>query len=598
LYVVELALGVASPRLFVYRQTGASNAALTVGTVFGSANDDQPHLDVDRFSTSGFLGHLYSPWLDFSQARERSTVAKSTNSGANLASVGAGDNASFPDRTTRMAIGPNGRAYIIYKTREGTAGAAPNFENAHFKVNRSDDGGVTWSAIGATGVSVHGVGTVQTFFTTSFGNPAKGKVARARSSDAWIAVDPADNDVYATYVSRDASGFGQIFVARSTNGGTSWNSTRVTDGTHHCAYPEIAVAANGAIGVLYIDFDDAGPATLFRHHFARSFNDGATWSDQILQSMDPGPLANASSGFLWGDYEGVTAMGSTFYGVFTGASIGRTTNQLDPIFFKETATASGASVIPDNVIVSFQATYSGKYVCAENAGAAPLVANRSQELSWEQFQIVDVGGGNVALRSLVNGKFVCAENAGASPLIADRSAIGTWEQFQLLDAGGGNVALRAIINGSYVSAGNAGDQLIANRTSIGTTEKFILNVSLRSFANGKFVCADNAGGSPLIANRTAIGTWEQFQFWNTTPGYFALKAKANGMYVCAENAGNSPLIANRGAIGTWEQFQWISGSGKISIKALVNGRFVCAENAGASPLIANRTAIGTWEQFY
>ena len=66
-------------------------------------------------------------------------------------------------------------------------------------------------------------------------------------------------------------------------------------------YPEIAVADNGVVGVLYIDYDDSGPATIFRHRFARSFNDGATWTDQILQSMDPGPIFNAVSGWLWGD---------------------------------------------------------------------------------------------------------------------------------------------------------------------------------------------------------------------------------------------------------------------------------------------------------
>jgi hypothetical protein len=54
--------------------------------------------------------------------------------------------------------------------------------------------------------------------------------------------------------------------------------------------------------------------------------------------MDPGPLANAASGFLWGDYEGITAQGNKFYGVFTGKSIGRTTQQLDPIFFTAPAT--------------------------------------------------------------------------------------------------------------------------------------------------------------------------------------------------------------------------------------------------------------------
>jgi hypothetical protein len=327
LHIVELGMGIAVPRCLVFRQTAGPDDALTTGALFG---DDQPHLEIDR-SGGGFADRLYAPWLDFAPANQRSTVVRSTNFGAGVANVAAGDNSSFPNRTTRIAVGADGRAYIIYKTREGGAGGG--FENAHFRVHRSDDGGVTWNANGASGVSVHGAGQVQTWFTSSWGNIAKGKVARARSSDAWIAVDPGDGDVYAAYVDRDASGFGQIYVARSTNGGASWTSTRATDGTHHSAFPEIAVTANGVVGVLYVDFDDSGPATIFRHRFAQSSDDGATWSDQNLQSMDPGPLANATSGFLWGDYEGLTAHGSTFYGVFTGASIGRGTPQLDPIFF-------------------------------------------------------------------------------------------------------------------------------------------------------------------------------------------------------------------------------------------------------------------------
>ncbi len=41
--------------------------------------------------------------------------------------------------------------------------------------------------------------------------------------------------------------------------------------------------------------------------------------------------------------------------------------------------------------------------------------------------------GTVSLRALVNGRYVAAENAGASPLIANRTAIGLWERFDLLD---------------------------------------------------------------------------------------------------------------------------------------------------------------------
>ncbi|OLC28331.1 MAG: hypothetical protein AUH31_09510 [Armatimonadetes bacterium 13_1_40CM_64_14] len=334
IYVAELAIGGSGYVDYVYRESTGPDAALSPGAGYG---DDQPHLGVDRSSASALQGRVYSPWLDFGQPRERSTDSWSSNQGVATNGVGVGNNALYPNRTTRVAIAPDGKVYIIYKTREGSTGAPPGFENVHFTVNRSDDGGVTWTGLGASGVSVHGTSQVQTYFTTSFGNSANGKVARARSSDAWIAVDSHDGDVYAAYVSQDASGFAQIYVARSTDQGATWSVTRVTDGSHNSAYPEIAVTRRGVVGVLYIDYDDAGSVTLFRHHLARSFHRGSAWTDRVLQTMNPGPIANAASGFLWGDYEGLTAAGNTFYGVFTGESMGRTVLQLDPIFFRQTS---------------------------------------------------------------------------------------------------------------------------------------------------------------------------------------------------------------------------------------------------------------------
>jgi hypothetical protein len=42
-----------------------------------------------------------------------------------------------------------------------------------------------------------------------------------------------------------------------------------------------------------------------------------------------------------------------------------------------------------------------------------------------------------------NGKFVCAENGGASPLVANRDVIGPWEQILLVEHGAGPEALQA-----------------------------------------------------------------------------------------------------------------------------------------------------------
>ncbi len=204
---------------FVYRQTGAFGTPLTFGAPYG---DDQPHLDVDRAAASSCFDWLYSPWLNtfnFSALTNRqSTVSISNTGGRTMTSVAVGDNSTFPNRTTRIALAPDGKAYIIYKTREGSVPvtlpgslAPSDFENAHFYVRRSDDCGRTWTANARTaaerrtGISVHGPAAVQTLFTNFFGNAARGKVGRARSSDAWIAVDPGDGDVYAAYISRDAS---------------------------------------------------------------------------------------------------------------------------------------------------------------------------------------------------------------------------------------------------------------------------------------------------------------------------------------------------------------------------------------------------------
>ncbi|HEX4460704.1 MAG TPA: GDSL-type esterase/lipase family protein [Polyangia bacterium] len=123
----------------------------------------------------------------------------------------------------------------------------------------------------------------------------------------------------------------------------------------------------------------------------------------------------------------------------------------------------------------------------------------------------------ISLRAHANGMYVTAENAGASSLIANRTAIGTWETFDELDQGNGNIALRAHANNLYVTAENDGkSSLIANRTAIGLWETFQLihngdgSITLRALDDNDYVTAENAGAAPLIANRTAIGAWEEF----------------------------------------------------------------------------------------
>ncbi|WP_173054043.1 alpha-mannosidase [Phytohabitans houttuyneae] len=156
-------------------------------------------------------------------------------------------------------------------------------------------------------------------------------------------------------------------------------------------------------------------------------------------------------------------------------------------------------------------TFNGAYGLT---GAAAETAYLDRTRYWADRFNPTPGESGTGLRAVANGRFV---TAGASPLVASATAFGTAERFDVVDAGGGQVALRARVNGRYVAAEDAGAApLIANRTAIGSWERFTMirnsdgTVSFRAAVNSRYVAAENAGAAPLVANRTTIGPWEKF----------------------------------------------------------------------------------------
>jgi hypothetical protein len=107
---------------------------------------------------------------------------------------------------------------------------------------------------------------------------------------------------------------------------------------------------------------------------------------------------------------------------------------------------------------------------AEFVGGSPLIANLAS--ASETYALVPAGTGTIGLQSVRTGKFVCAENAGAEALVADRDTLGAWETFTMIDNPDGTVSFKAV-NGRYVCAELAGAMpLIANRDAIGPWESF------------------------------------------------------------------------------------------------------------------------------
>jgi hypothetical protein len=198
------------------------------------------------------------------------------------------------------------------------------------------------------------------------------------------------------------------------------------------------------------------------------FNEG----NQIVKTAESQAFVPTNSGLLGLDEDG-TACSSDYYLRLTGDGGRMLKGQIALTATRPTQPVVSSGGGGTTGVISLRAHANGMYVCAENAGASALIANRTAIGSWETFDLLDAGNGNVALRSHANNMIVTAENAGASPLIANRTAVGLWETFQLIHNPDGSVSLNALVNNMYV-------------------------------------CAENAGASALIANRTAIGSWESY----------------------------------------------------------------------------------------
>jgi hypothetical protein len=112
-------------------------------------------------------------------------------------------------------------------------------------------------------------------------------------------------------------------------------------------------------------------------------------------------------------------------------------------------------------------TYHGKQLMAYPDGY--MIANSPNKLTWETFDIIELGGGKVALRSY-HGRLLSAQPDGQ--LVANRSSIFGWETFDLIPLGGNSYALRSY-HGKYVIA-FPGGELRADSPNLATWETFQL----------------------------------------------------------------------------------------------------------------------------
>ncbi|HSJ75936.1 MAG TPA: hypothetical protein VK899_07135, partial [Gemmatimonadales bacterium] len=148
---------------------------------------------------------------------------------------------------------------------------------------------------------------------------------RLGAGDLSIAVDPRNsNTVYIVYSDTPVNeNTHNLHLRRSLDGGQSWSMSDlllVTKGKN----PALAINSHGVVGFLY---QQVTASNRWETHFRRSPN-GSMWDDTILANVSAGIGAPGVQFQPYlGDYDFLTAVGKSFYGVFS------TANNPDPASF-------------------------------------------------------------------------------------------------------------------------------------------------------------------------------------------------------------------------------------------------------------------------
>ena len=337
-----------------------TNAGVTQRTnTVGIGNTDQPWLLVNRDPTMASQDNVYVAYDDFSISPRGMRVAVA--GGTNPPNFTIDNVAGFGPTGTinpghRLAIDPNsGAVYSLFQQLVQTN--IDGSRKINFMLNRSTDGGGTWTLNGST------TGILVTTTDSTQPTPKFGTVNALLGGVLHAAVNPTNGDLYYVYGTRDsATGNNRLAIRRLTPngaGGLTVGPEIFLTGQVQAALPSVAVNSAGIVGVFYYTFDGMSAGfPMFTAHFVISSDRGQTFpTDTVLETFLSSATDNANvRQRVLGDYHVVKALGNTFYGSFTGNGVpfGRTISNHDPIFYKITVappvvnvSVSGRVVTPD-----------------------------------------------------------------------------------------------------------------------------------------------------------------------------------------------------------------------------------------------------------
>ncbi|HVU70774.1 MAG TPA: hypothetical protein VHD63_26855 [Ktedonobacteraceae bacterium] len=232
--------------------------------------------------------------------------------------------------------------------------------------------------------------------------------------------------------------------------------------------------------------------------------------------------------------------------------------------------ASGA---PVGQTIWLQTTNNNNYVSTRTDQTnAPLQASITQVQAWEEYDVVDAGGGLIALRSHANNNYVSVRiDQTNAPLQATATQVQAWEEFTWLPQSNGTIALQAVANGKYVSArtDQTNTPLQASVTQIQQWEQFkwglVGGAATPNFGPNVFVFDPTMSSSTIQNTLTSIFNQQQTNQFGTNRYAFLFKPGSYhvdvnlGFYTQALGLGLLPdAVTINGAVHV--EADWMGGN--------------------------------------
>jgi hypothetical protein len=295
-----------SDQRIAYRKVGQTTWTKTI--LNAGSFPDRSMVVVDTTSTSPFLNSVYIGYDDNGSSNKAYIMYSRDGFSGWVRSPKINDSTALTIGVN-AAVAPDGTLYATWE----------DFAGKKIMVDRSIDGGVTWS----TDHVVHNYRlNTGTFFISIPPQPDRG-VLPMPFTDVAPSGTAFAGRLYVAYFDKaqDGGANTDVFVRHSDDGGLTWSAeAKVNDDTvdaYHF-HTTISVDPNGVVGVSFYDTrDDPGVNKKTNQYVSFSTDGGVTWSLNQKVTSAPSDESGFGDSNDYGDYQGIDAgSDGNFYSIW------------------------------------------------------------------------------------------------------------------------------------------------------------------------------------------------------------------------------------------------------------------------------------------